>query len=546
MEEHMQTYLDAARTVRPLADNETLTHEQGIAFVADKWTRLRRFLILGSEGTYYVKGPELTKDNLGIVKECLDEDGMRALGIITDIEMSGRAPKHDPVLLALALATCHDNGEVRRLAYSYIKTLCRTGTHLLHFVAYVTSMRGWSRGLRRGVAEWFTSKTPRDLAYQALKYQQRDGWSLDDVFRLSHTHHTKATVEGHLRKWHPNDTEAMTLLDVAKEMHLPEMTPIAAYTRIRHHRLTREMVPTHFLTDPEVWDALLDDMPMTAMIRNLGTMSKVGLLTNGSEAMQKIVIRLAEEERLRKARVHPIAILAALKVYEQGHGERGKGTWTPVKAVVNALDNAFYLAFGNVTPTGKRIRLALDVSASMDGNKVVGMPFLDARMASAAMALVTAAVEPNHEFVAYSHTLVPLTIRPSMRLDEVIRTLQAIPMGGTYCSLPIMDALMENKDVDAFISYTDSETWDGSGRVPMYTPFAWAGYGGRAPEKTAGEYLNLYRQKTGIPAKHAVVAFASNGFSIADPNDPGQLDVCGLDSATPQVLSDFISGGLDG
>jgi 60 kDa SS-A/Ro ribonucleoprotein len=446
------------------------------------------------------------------------------------------------VLLALALATCHDDVHVRKAAYFLIQKVCRTGTHLLHFVAYVTSMRGWSRGLRRGVAQWFISKSPRDLAYQALKYQQRDGWSLDDVFRLSHTHHTKATVHQWVRE--KGDDEANRLLQGQLFVQNVGEHADAAARFIRDYRLTREMVPTELLNHAEVWEALLDDMPMTAMIRNLGTMSKVGLLTPGSDAEKIVVYTLHNVERLQKSRVHPIAILAALKVYEQGHGERGKGTWTPTKKVINALDDAFYAAFGNVTPTGKRIRLALDVSASMDGNRVVGMPFLDARMASAAMALVTAAVEPNHEFVAYSDRLVPLTIRPSMRLDEVIRTLKAIPMGGTYCSLPIMDAYMENKEVDAFISYTDSETWDGSGRSGLYSSFGF--YDNGAPPNTAGEYLNLYRQKTGIPAKHAVVAFASSGFSIADPNDPGQLDIAGLDSATPQVLSDFISGGLTG
>ena len=31
----------------------------------------------------------------------------------------------------------------------------------------------------------------------------------------------------------------------------------------------------------------------------------------------------------------------------------------------------------------------------------------------------------------------------------------------------------------------------------------------------------------------------ANGFTIADPNDAGMLDVVGFDTATPQVISDF-------
>jgi 60 kDa SS-A/Ro ribonucleoprotein len=34
----------------------------------------------------------------------------------------------------------------------------------------------------------------------------------------------------------------------------------------------------------------------------------------------------------------------------------------------------------------------------------------------------------------------------------------------------------------------------------------------------------------------------ANGFSIADPNDAGMLDVVGFDTAVPQVMNDFIIG----
>ena len=37
---------------------------------------------------------------------------------------------------------------------------------------------------------------------------------------------------------------------------------------------------------------------------------------------------------------------------------------------------------------------------------------------------------------------------------------------------------------------------------------------------------------------------ASNGFSNADPADPGMLDVVGFDTATSQLISDFARGAL--
>jgi 60 kDa SS-A/Ro ribonucleoprotein len=34
----------------------------------------------------------------------------------------------------------------------------------------------------------------------------------------------------------------------------------------------------------------------------------------------------------------------------------------------------------------------------------------------------------------------------------------------------------------------------------------------------------------------------ATGFSIADPSDPGMLDVVGFDAAAPQVMADFARG----
>ena len=87
--------------------------------------------------------------------------------------------------------------------------------------------------------------------------------------------------------------------------------------------------------------------------------------TPGSAGTAKVVAQLGDRERIRKARVHPIALLAALRTYAAGRGARGRHSWTPVPQIVDALDAAFYTAFENVEPTGKRLLLALDVSGSM-------------------------------------------------------------------------------------------------------------------------------------------------------------------------------------
>jgi len=94
-----------------------------------------------------------------------------------------------------------------------------------------------------------------------------------------------------------------------------------------------------------VWLALLEKMPMTAMIRNLGKMTAIGALDPLSDAAIEVCRRLRDHSLLEKARIHPFNVLLALKTYEQGRGDKGKLTWKPNPAIVSSLDDCFYASF---------------------------------------------------------------------------------------------------------------------------------------------------------------------------------------------------------
>src|SRR5690606_216217 len=145
-----------------------------------------RFIILGADsGTYYVSEKTLTKDNAECIKVCLEKDWRRTIKTIVDISESGRAPKNDPAIFALAIAASCDNKDARKEALSVMPRVCRTGTHLFQFVESVNNLRGWGRALRRGVSKWYTDQKHDQLAYQLVKYQSRNGWTHKDVLRLA-------------------------------------------------------------------------------------------------------------------------------------------------------------------------------------------------------------------------------------------------------------------------------------------------------------------------------------------------------------------------
>jgi 60 kDa SS-A/Ro ribonucleoprotein len=524
------------------------------AWAVDDWARLRRFLILGSQGgSYYAGEWTLTRENADAVERCIAADGARAVATIVEISEAGRAPKNDPAVFALAMAAGAAEEATRRAALDGLPRVCRTGTHLFQFVAFVEGFRGWGRGLRRAVGGWYSARSAESLAYQAVKYREREGVTHRDVLRLAHPagrvsagnptlelggEHRRLfewIVRGGSTTGLPRLVEGFALAQVAE-------TPARTAELVREYGLPREALRSEHLTEAVVWEALLDDMPMTALVRNLASMTRAGVLAPGSDGTATAVARLADRERIRKARVHPIALLAALRTYGSGRGVRGKHSWTPVGQIVDALDAAFYTAFENVEPTGRRLLLALDVSASMTGGAVAGVPGLTPRDASAALALVTAATETRYEVVGFfagsggfekrgrgrwsgsSDGLTPLAISPRQRLDDAVRTVSGLPFGGTDCALPMLYALDRGREIDTFVIYTDSETWAG--------------------DVHPAAALAEYRRVSGIDARLVVVGMVSNGFSIADPDDPGMLDVVGFDTATPQLVSEFARGSL--
>lgn len=448
--------------------------------------------------------------------------------------------------------------QLRQYALSKIAQVARIGTHWFHFYDYLKEFRGHGPTYQTAMRALFNNQTPDRLAYQFAKYRQREGVSIRDLLREAKPR-PETMVQSLIYRWATKGwkSDEVTDIPVWQDQALSFLWAVdqaaLCYAGeehnedrliglIRDYRLPWECVPTQARASVPVLHALLESMPMEASMRQLGSMTSRGVFARdnavGEKALTIVLDRFANQEAIKHSRLHPFDILVALMTYQQGHGQKGHGAWEPVREIVEALDRAFYLAFGNVTPTGVVQTLALDVSGSMCGPGLLGTDLLTPRVASAALALVTASVEPKHRIMGFSHQLVEISITPEMKLERALRIVDKIPMGGTDCALPIADARLRylaNQHShgteyarahapEAFVVYTDSEMW--------------AGHIHPAQE------LKQYRTLTGIPAKLAVVAMTSTGFSIADPKDRGMLDCVGLDTSTPSLLSSFIRGDV--
>lgn len=600
----------------------------GHVFVIDAWDRFDRFLILGSDTpTFYADARETTLDNVEGVLAVLGLDGLRAVRRIVEISKGGRAPKNDPALYALALAASYgarapknedsvsaarrntrstqvsatesladrlvrnedpSANMIRRAAFAALSDVARTASHLMQFVGFLETLRGWGQRPMKAVRLWLEGFDDDTLALQAVKYRTRNGWSMRDILRLAHPelpvtdnrrvllewiahrHLTREEIQVHAARVRNSITNkgARTTgrttarrhvvrpgMDVAVDAgsrfqvidgfhRVQEAASAAEAARIvRCFGLPHECVPSEFLKSREVWDALLVDMPQNALVRNLNRMTSVGLLSSGSEAARHVAERLTDVDALRGARVHPFGILVALEVYRRGKGILGNLEWTPAGEVVDGLDAAFYASFAAVRPSGKRFMQCLDVSGSMTMNFLVGgwrkdklgratpVPGpVSAHVAAAAMAMVGMASERSCFVGGFTsgrgrkgEGFTPLPdVSPRRRLDDVVASISRLPFGNTDASLPIAYATANGIEVDAFVIYTDNETWDGKQHVT--------------------EALREYREKTGIQARLIAAGMTATDYSVVDPADPLQMNVVGFDANAPAVISDFVRG----
>ena len=311
---------------------------------------------------------------------------------------------------------------IRRVFSDYFYS--RTGIEITNLMTKYQNREGW------------TIKDVLTLIHIDPKKMKDDGGRL----AIEHVFKTKEEFAEILAAAPPTSEPTKTFLSAIKEIHTiaerphqPSVNPSLAglsnyqYTEelnrivdlINTVGLCREQLPSQLFKQRKVWEALLTNkgangkgkgMPLTALIRNLGKLSTdeikiieprtmrdqspagkqayafaaspsaaipVFPLGHTQHYTEYIFRRITDAHDIRRSKIHPYNILVAMLTYKKGSGDKGGMTWTPNIHIVDALDRAFKLAFQNITPTGKRIKIALDVSGSMSSNFCTGSPIVN-------------------------------------------------------------------------------------------------------------------------------------------------------------------------
>ena len=605
-----------ASSVKPTGQFEPITGRTDMiqnrsgayTFKVSDDTMIERILILGTNRpTYYATAHALTKEATTELTRLITEGkGDMILDKLIDIYDKNRAPKLDPLMYVLAMLTTPTTPvEVRKRALNLVSRL-RTFSQVYSWKGIhkiLCGSKGFGRAVRDCIDALVRNIPAQQLAYQATKYRSRkignETWSIDDLISCSHVVGKTLKLDSQLvvayivvgidaaRKFYvnhagnPDVAGVMEYLEAVDVTRADTATVESSIPLIQKYNLPREVISTHLLNNQDVWKALLSGvngsikMPITALLRNLGKMSNVGLFSGhgGIELATKVVAHITNIDVLKKGNVHPIALLVAYLVYGQGHGDKGSLSWDVSSLIKEGLMAGFYIAFGTVQPTGKRIMHAFDASGSMRSSMAC-CPKLTACGASAALGMAFARSEPvsNQRFFIfadksemeehrnfYSHRYnrakgtdfgVDVSIKETDSFENVCNIININNGGGTDCALPMLKAHKEFTDAfkaykishpdgtlqtykdsntiglyDAFIIYTDNET----NSVSVHP-------------KTA---LDQYRAATGLDSKLIVIAATPGANTIGDPTDLNILDIAGFDLNAPSLIRSHLIGQED-
>ena len=548
----------------------------GQSFKVSREQMFLRFLILGSDKPqYYATQKECNLEHLTNILMMIEEGmGLEMVKTMINVSVNARAPKQTYTLIALALCSLNNNLSLKTAANDSVQKICRIPTHLFEYIDLrekislkMNKTTGWGKAHRRTIGRWYNEhrgSNEIELIKSCTKYANRHGYTHKDALRLCHSipnSNARKIIYSYLAKGFEESQKISKKITTEKTLPKESLQKIAEVLDhiiaveeakslspgdenkmcelILKHGLVREHVPSNLLNSKKVWIQLLENMPLTALVRSLSKIGSLGI-TDEEENCLKIVDKICDKEIIERSKIHPIQLLSAHTIYSRGYGERGSLSWSPNDKIVNALDHAFELSFKNVTPSNKRILNAIDVSGSMNAqcNGGSGMP-ITCHQGAAVMSLMMARVEPfchsvcftikpsENGYYNYGGTpdLTELPLRKETTLDEAFKMTQKNNFGMTDCAMPMIYALERRLEIDTFIVYTDSETYFGK-----IHPF---------------EALKKYRKEMNLPhSKLVVVGMQSNGFTIADPTDPGMLDVVGFDSATPEIITSFSAGKI--
>ena len=498
--------------------NKTTNLAGGVSFIQDKWNSLTRWLLVGSmSNSFYASREEMTEGNLNILKECIQEDPDRVRNLIVESSKKG-VTAHTPIFSLVPLSV--GDRKSKQVFKSIFPLVIRTASHLYEFLEYVKKFRGYGHVIQKAVKDWLEQKTPEELEYQFLKYKKRYNWSGRDVLRkikpttsnlLKNSIYAWMTRKNSLVPSYLSRISAFEYLKNSKGLSQDEIVSL-----IRESNLTHEMIPGNIQKTPEIWNAIYQNMPIQATIRNIRNLLNQGIFKN-RENIEILKNRLSPDS-LKSSYIHPIDLVKAYIV------NRGNSNPPYGEEISKILESAIDSSFNCIEPTGLKFFIALDVSGSMKSKPDGIMTFISI---GGILSLTLIKSEKDCFVGGFSDFFTPLNISKETSFIDVIELDSDVwsncDFGGTDASSAYMYAIRNKIYTDVFVFFTDSQNWMGD-----------------EPHKLLKTYRNMINKN--VKAIYVTLAPYHDRTTLADPDDPLSYEVVGYTSQTTKLIQLLAKG----
>eukprot|EP00056_Hartaetosiga_gracilis_P014144 m.239830 g.239830 ORF g.239830 m.239830 type:complete len:607 (+) comp14109_c0_seq1:128-1948(+) len=596
----------------------------GLGFGVTDEQRAMRFLILGSEGgTYYAGSCELTKESADSLMRLLDAGkGLALVDTIVNVSLEGRAAKQEPTMFALAMCAKLGDDATRKHAFEALGKVCRIPTHLFMFLSFVNGFskgKGFGRLQQRAFSLWYNTKAPVKLAFAMTKYKKREGWAHGDVLRLAHV---KPVDDAHKALYKFATKGAKAVLE-DKELVAAAGEELIAFLKateaamtatavdeellalVSKHHLAWEHISRDLLVSPRLWFSMLKKMPIGALVRNLGKMSKIAMFGGEHELASKLSRSIEREDststmmgfhgRSSRGGNKKCAKLSPLQLVAQGLRKR-KEKQTKLeekkKAVEQKIASMGLLSEGEIELAVEMVVSKLRDEGAIRSSRLHPYNLLTASLVynNGAGHRSSASWEVNEDITTALNDAFYLSFKNVEATGK--RFLLAMDVSGSMSwSFIANDNLVSARTAAAMMAMITKRTEENvtslafsNNLVPLelrdddllpdlearIDSIPMGGTDCSLPmvhareekldvdvfviytdcetncnARPPHEELQAYRDASGIAdAKLIVVAMTSGGFTIADPQDPNMLDVVGFDASAPALMRAFIMGEL--
>ncbi|XP_015596736.1 60 kDa SS-A/Ro ribonucleoprotein [Cephus cinctus] len=539
--------------------------------------RLSRYLYIGKEYLNYQSGNwfahnyyEVNKVPSIIELAMSKKKHEYVVELIQKAFQSNLVPNPETLVFALAVCVKQDKCEsLRTKAYNLVSYICAKPQHFFLFIKFVSELSktelkksgGWGHGLKNAVCKWYTKTNSLDLAEKVTQYRGKYGWTHKDIIKLSHIRPTTAVGFNFILKYImygletakkeascqtknkvPTFTCVQSILEYIEDVeafkHCEDEHCAAAL--IEKQKLQLEHVPSHLIKSEEVWNSLIPLMDLSTLLNNLQRIHNMKMLKPNSLTVAKIIDEITNEENIKKAKIHPIAVLIALRNYESSgrplsyekrkvREEAKKPLPPPPKpnqTIVEALNKMLNLSWANVNNSTKRYMITINVSKSMLENKTWHNGNINPVEAGCIIALSLSRSSPSVVIATYNNnTVQEVDIPKTATLPDVMKLLVEAQHGNVRLSSPITWAMSQKREIDVFINVVEQID-------PKVEP---------QESYNSRNAIEDYRNEMSISnAKLINCAMCSPKVPRHKHEDPNILTTCGFDIGVPMVIEAFV------